>query len=252
MISYANSVLQALYFCVPFRELLLQSVDHHVSQTFILPQSNPLPPVTVPAVRPKPQRKHSAAGQTVDAPNTNGSTSHVTPPIPASPPTLLSALRSLFFFISKHPEDKGVVAPRAFIDKLKEVNELFRSTMHQDAHEFLNYLLNKVAEEVEDERRHQQGGTPPAEDCEHNSHPKCLTEIKALLVPPTVTNSIVTMSSRPTTFTTNVTSNSGTSPRDATLVHKLFEGVLTSETRCLTCETVCLIIGVRVLRFNDT
>lgn len=27
---------------------------------------------------------------------------------------------------------------------------------------------------------------------------------------------------------------------NATLVHKLFEGVLTSETRCLTCESVCV------------
>jgi ubiquitin C-terminal hydrolase len=73
---------------------------------------------------------------------------------------LVSALRALFLYISKHPEDKGVVAPRAFIDKLKEVNELFRSTMHQDAHEFLNYLLNKVVEEIEGERR-QQPATPP-------------------------------------------------------------------------------------------
>lgn len=27
--------------------------------------------------------------------------------------------------------------------------ELFRSSMHQDAHEFLNYLLNTIAEDVE-------------------------------------------------------------------------------------------------------
>lgn len=33
--------------------------------------------------------------------------------------------------------------------------------------------------------------------------------------------------------------SSGPSHSDATLVHKLFEGTLTSETRCLTCETVC-------------
>lgn len=26
--------------------------------------------------------------------------------------------------------------------------------MHQDAHEFLNYLLNRVVEEIEMERRH--------------------------------------------------------------------------------------------------
>ncbi|KAF9011099.1 hypothetical protein BDQ17DRAFT_1175840, partial [Cyathus striatus] len=100
--------------------------------------------------------------------------------------TLFSALRSLFLYISTNPSEKGSVAPRAFIEKLKDLNESFRSTMHQDAHEFLNYLLNRIVEEVEDERRQRQ----PAQ-----------------------------------------TGN-------ATLVHKLFEGVLTSETRCLSCETV--------------
>lgn len=70
------------------------------------------------------------------------------PPIPADPPTLLSALRSLFYYISSHPAERGTVAPRAFITKLKEVNTAFDSTMHQDAHEFLNYLLNRIVEEV--------------------------------------------------------------------------------------------------------
>ena len=74
-------------------------------------------------------------------------------PIPPSAPTLYSALQSLFLYISTSPGDKGTVAPRAFIDKLKELNELFRSTMHQDAHEFLNYLLNQIVEEIEIDRR---------------------------------------------------------------------------------------------------
>ena len=78
--------------------------------------------------------------------------------MPASPPTLLSALRSLYLYISRNPADKGTVAPRAFIDKLKELNELFRSTMHQDAHEFLNYLLNQIVEEMEEDRKKGQNG----------------------------------------------------------------------------------------------
>jgi ubiquitin carboxyl-terminal hydrolase 9/13 len=154
------------------------------SQNFPPPQANPPPPATA-SVRPKPQRKYSVAGLATDAPLlTNGTLPVVYPPIPKSPPTLLSALRSLFLFISKHPEDKGVVAPRAFIDKLKEVNELFRSTMHQDAHEFLNYLLNKVAEDIEDEKR--QGGTLPGDDCgcKQSSHvyprvkSRCFSSVK--------------------------------------------------------------------------
>jgi ubiquitin carboxyl-terminal hydrolase 9/13 len=165
---YANSVLQALYFCTPFRELLLQSSDQSSTHTFTLPPSTTLVPTPTPApssqaqVRPKPQRKYSSAGATADTSISNVSPQPFYPPIPSSSPTLCAALRSLFRFISKHPEDKGVVPPRAFIDKLKEVNELFRSTMHQDAHEFLNYLLNKIVEEIEEEKR----ATPPGDDCE--------------------------------------------------------------------------------------
>ena len=53
---------------------------------------------------------------------------------------------------------------------------------------------------------------------------------------PTVSRSIGTLQSNlvPSTAPTSVVAPSFTS----TLVHRLFEGVLTSETRCLTCETV--------------
>lgn len=145
--SYANSVLQALYFCTPFRELVIQYADPSALLYIPQPSQPPLPPQHTPsAVRWKTERKPSA-----------GHIAESIPPavacIPSAPPTLFSALRSLFLFISKNPADKGTVAPRAFIEKLKEVNELFRSTMHQDAHEFLNYLLNKIVEEIEQERK---------------------------------------------------------------------------------------------------
>ncbi|EJC98825.1 cysteine proteinase [Fomitiporia mediterranea MF3/22] len=159
---YVNSVFQALYFCHPFRELIIQAHD----------KSNP--PVT----------------------NSNGSAPLTGPPIPIAPPTMFSALRALFVHISSNSLDKGVVAPRAFVEKLKKENELFRSSMHQDAHEFLIYLLNKIAEDLEEEARNVRSGSSSGEDRKTNSS----------------TNS--------------------------NIVHDLFEGVLTSETRCLTCETV--------------
>ena len=40
-------------------------------------------------------------------------------------------------------------APRRFIGKLRSENELFNNHQHQDAHEFLNYLLNEAAELLE-------------------------------------------------------------------------------------------------------
>lgn len=49
--------------------------------------------------------------------------------------------------------DRATVAPRVFIDKFREVNHDFRSTMHQDAHEFFNFLLNRIVEEIEEERK---------------------------------------------------------------------------------------------------
>lgn len=83
--------------------------------------------------------------------------------------TLFAALKDLFWKIATHKKKTGVVAPVNFINKVKKENgnvfdldwlqrilktnvdtvELFRSSMHQDAHEFLNYLLNSIAEDVE-------------------------------------------------------------------------------------------------------
>ncbi|KIM47724.1 hypothetical protein M413DRAFT_40514, partial [Hebeloma cylindrosporum] len=206
-----------LYSCTPFRDLLIQDVDPQrpPSNTPASPpisgkQAAPLLPV-----RRKPERKLSSSGNITESSNTSPS-KNVPNPIPSSPPTLVSALQSLFLNISTNPGEKGTVAPRAFIDKLKELNEIFRSTMHQDAHEFLNYLLNQIVTEIEEGRKQAQNGVS-GED---------------------LSNSVATLGSTPPTVATTTSSNSGTHPRDATLVHKLFEGVLTSETRCLTCETV--------------
>jgi ubiquitin carboxyl-terminal hydrolase 9/13 len=51
-----------------------------------------------------------------------------------------------------------------FIDKFREVNHDFRSTMHQDAHEFLNFLLNRIVEEIEQERKAVVPGEPSSDD----------------------------------------------------------------------------------------
>lgn len=184
--------------------------------------SNPTPLVPV---RRKPDRRASASGTM----NDGAFTAQNVIPIPPNPPTLFSALRSLFLHISTHPSDKGTVAPSAFIEQLRRVNELFRSSMHQDAHEFFNYLLNKIVEEVEENRKAL--GTGSAEDCEFIT----LARVSCSQSLFSVSNSITTLASKPTM-------NSGNSAPlpDSTLVHKLFEGTLTSETRCLTCETVCV------------
>ncbi|KAG6831970.1 hypothetical protein H0H87_003305 [Tephrocybe sp. NHM501043] len=171
---YANSVIQALYFCTPFRDLMLQSPDSSLAH--IAPQSLPAPPLTpatplVP-VRRKPERKQSTTSA-----STSVIESVLSPavPIPPSPPSLFSALRSLFLYISTHPQERGIVSPRAFIDKLKEVNRVFDTTTHQDAHEFLNYLLNKIVEEVEEERKELDA----PDDQQNSSVTACLRQFSA-------------------------------------------------------------------------
>lgn len=139
-LSYANSVLQALYFCQPFRDLVCSTPDPF-REVFPPPQ----PPPATPA----------GAKPTVAAPATPSEApppAATTPPPLPPPPTLFSALRSLYLHISTHHHTKGVVSPASFIAKLKKENELFRGSMHQDAHEFLNFLLNKIVEDLQSEQ----------------------------------------------------------------------------------------------------
>ena len=80
--------------------------------------------------------------------------------------------------------------------------ELFDNYMQQDAHEFLNYLLNTIADLLQEERKQEKTNGRLANgslDSQNN--------------------------------------NSNATPAP-TWVHEIFQGTLTNETRCLTCETV--------------
>ncbi|XP_047318346.1 ubiquitin carboxyl-terminal hydrolase 4-like [Impatiens glandulifera] len=156
---YCNSVLQALYFCVPFREQLLEYYANN---------KNP-----------------------ADAEE-----------------NLLTCLADLFTQISSQKKKTGVIAPKRFVQRLKKQNELFRSYMHQDAHEFLNFLLNELVDILEKE-------------------------------------ALATKSAQEIPRTDRVTNGSLTALKNdpqkeplVTWVHKSFQGILTNETRCLRCETV--------------
>jgi len=108
------------------------------------------------------------------------------------PESLFTSLKDIFEALIVNPSRTGIVTPAKFLEVLRRNFELFRSPMHQDAHEFLNLLLNDVVEQVE-------------------SFSKKATE---------------------QTATKGLNWKPNTS-----WVHELFEGTLTSETRCLTCET---------------
>ncbi|KAG0486908.1 hypothetical protein HPP92_009003 [Vanilla planifolia] len=157
---YCNSVLQALYFCVPFREQLL---EYHTSNKNV--------------------------GEAEE--------------------NVLTCLADLFNQINSSKKKSGVIAPKRFVQRMKKENELFRSYMHQDAHEFLNFLLNELVDILEKEANAAKGSPISSSPSEK-------------------------MANGPG----NLQANSAQKEPLITWVHKSFQGTLTNETRCLRCETV--------------
>jgi len=123
------------------------------------------------------------------------------------PESLFSALKDIFEAIIAHRSHIGVVSPHKFLEILRRENEMFRTPMHQDAHEFLNLLLNEVVENVEQ-----------------------FSKSRIRELGETQNNSLALHTGNGLQDPASVLSNS------TGWVHELFEGTLTSETRCLTCE----------------
>ncbi|KAF5951893.1 hypothetical protein HYC85_009837 [Camellia sinensis] len=157
---YCNSVLQALYFCVPFREQLL---DYYANN------KNP-----------------------ADAEE-----------------NLLTCLAELFTQINSQKKKTGVIAPKRFVQRVKKQNELFRGYMHQDAHEFLNFLLNELVDIMEKESHAVKSSSETPSPSEKIANGPKNAQANGVKKEPLVT-----------------------------WVHKSFQGILTNETRCLRCETV--------------
>ncbi|XP_036834953.1 ubiquitin carboxyl-terminal hydrolase 46, partial [Oncorhynchus mykiss] len=150
---YCNSVLQALYFCRPFRENVLAY---------------------------KAQQKKE---------------------------NLLTCLADLFHSIATQKKKVGVIPPKKFISRLRKENDLFDNYMQQDAHEFLNYLLNTVADILLEEKK-------------LNTQEKQNGRLK----------------NNGTAITTKTELENKTT--EPTWVHAIFQGTLTNETRCLNCESI--------------
>lgn len=114
--------------------------------------------------------------------------------------------------------------------------------MQQDAHEFLNYLLNTVSETLIEEKnaerdRLMRNGTLRKGTL---STDRGRDEASGFVQPfGKCSTTIIVISFRTS------------SKADTTWIHEIFQGTLTNETRCLCCETVsvafyryfrCLII----------
>ncbi|KAM7197801.1 ubiquitin C-terminal hydrolase [Naviculisporaceae sp. PSN 640] len=118
-----------------------------------------------------------------------------------------TGLKDIFTALVESNSRTGVLSPQRFLDIFKRDNEMFRNSMHQDAHEFYGLVLNDVIANVEaNAKRMQEKGL-----ANNNS-------------------SLVQSVGNALGATSHGTPGTG-------WVHDIFEGVLTSETRCLTCET---------------
>lgn len=162
---YCNSVLQALYFCKPFRDKVLEY---------------------------KSKNKRS------------------------NKETLLTCLADLFHNIATQKKKTGCLAPKKFVAKLRKENQVFDNYHQQDAHEFLNYLLNTIGDLLNEEQHESSNlnstttsNSNQANDTQTNAAPSSKTD-----------------------------QSSNASTPTKTWIHDIFQGTLTNETRCLNCESL--------------
>ncbi|RFU36150.1 hypothetical protein B7463_g289, partial [Scytalidium lignicola] len=122
-----------------------------------------------------------------------------------------TALKDIFIALINSPSRTGVLSPQRFLEIFKRDNEMFRTSMHQDAHEFYGLVLNAIIANVEANSARLRELEPPKENGVTDASLSAAANAMGL--------------------------QSGTRSPGTGWVHEIFEGVLTSETKCLTCET---------------
>ena len=136
---------------------------------------------------------------------------------------------------------RDVHAPRRFVAKLKGENELFTNQMHQDAHEFLNYLINEMAEILE--KRHKRAAAlSKGAAAMQGTHPVVDTNDKGCRgydeQQQQQQEETQTRESTDSEATGTEVEGEASETAPKTWVHSIFEGLLTNETRCLACDSV--------------
>ncbi|KAH6961467.1 hypothetical protein DER45DRAFT_199533 [Fusarium avenaceum] len=124
-----------------------------------------------------------------------------------------TGLKDIFLALLESNTHTGVLSPQRFLEIFKRDNEMFRNSMHQDAHEFYGLVLNDVINSVESAARQMQLQAPA------DGLDGLATSVGHALGS-AMANHAAGVNSPATGW-----------------VHDIFEGVLTSETKCLTCET---------------
>lgn len=133
--------------------------------------------------------------------------------------TMLTALADLFGQIASQKKRTGSVPPKSFVSKLRQENDLFSTYMHQDAHEFLNFILNKVVECLQDDAQRENRRVSVHRDAAGDV---VMANGVEAAIPNGMPNGELIGKEKP----------------QRTFIHKLFEGELSNEVRCLCCETI--------------
>tara|TARA_R110002050_G_scaffold191163_3_gene325906 strand:+ start:760 stop:1908 length:1149 start_codon:yes stop_codon:yes gene_type:complete len=169
---YCNSVVQVLFYCLPFRQYVLELAERLHDD--------------LQEGEEEEESRREALGLSAEH-------------------SLLPSLCRLFWVLTRQKQRTGVLAPKEFITRLRQQNMLFRSLMHQDAHEFLIYLLNDLSDalrkaglfvEQSDGKLVEKGECPPSQGANKKREEKL------------------------------------------TFVQDLFQGYFVNETKCMHCECV--------------
>ncbi|OAQ81581.1 ubiquitin carboxyl-terminal hydrolase 12 [Purpureocillium lilacinum] len=246
---YCNSIVQALFYSDLFRDNVIKYPPYSPAETpngtnpkvhvTIRPPMNPTPPAPqqkqkIPSTsQVLKQRQAINAGQPVggpaavkpedkpDTPEYKKKQAMLKGPILelaqenavayGMDECTFTGLKDIFLALLESSTRTGVLSPQRFLEIFKRDNEMFRNSMHQDAHEFYGLVLNDVIANVEANARRIQ-------DDDVRRQNGLIQSVENALG-------------------TGLNNATGYRSPGTGWVHDIFEGVLTSETKCLTCET---------------
>jgi len=268
---YVNSVLQALYFCKPFRDKTIEykiaynqrisSKDLNLSSTA---NSND---TTNASSSSSSLNEPNASMNTSSNMNSNSIISSMNKNAPVSilkQEHLLNCLAELFYSIVTMKKKKGIVQPKKFIARLRKDNDAFDNLSQQDAHEFLNYLLNTCADllkaEMKELKELQRLEEQNRSETNIRLNTKSHRSLHKTLTHPSNQNQANGKANTPNSKRTNSangsnrsissqnssnskstdhqnSNNSNVKEEELTWIHELFQGILVNETKCLNCET---------------
>ena len=207
---YCNAVLQALYFCHPFRRLVLEQ-QHLVGSG-------------------KSSVLHIGSG------GGGGG---------GGEESVLSNLAELFAQIASQKKKHGYLSPRKFVSRVKAESDLFSSYMHQDAHEFFNFLLNDMSDTLMKQEKKNRQMHVRLRDGQEKSFGS-LSDRGGKGHPPAASRDLGVAGGLHTRTPSLQALHEAHQAREGsednepirTWVDDLFQGKLVSETQCMQCENV--------------